>query len=52
MKIKEVIVRTVVVINGIEYIRNQEDWTQSINDGEKEGIKFIKNQDVFDWVGE
>ena len=49
MKIESVIRKVVIVINGVEHIRGEEDWTESVLDGEKDGC--IENDgDVFDWI--
>jgi hypothetical protein len=50
MKIKSVIKKTVVVVNGKEIVLLQSDWTQSVKDAKEAGMKFNDTQKVVDWV--
>lgn len=50
MKINSVIAKTVIIINGVEYLRESVDWTHSIGEAQNDGRSFINNQDIFDWI--
>jgi hypothetical protein len=50
MKIKAVVKKTVVVVNGKSITLLVCDWTQSVKEAEKDGKKFKTAQAVVDWV--
>lgn len=50
MKIDSVIIKTVIVINGVEYLRRDVDWTDSIKEVQNDGQPFINHQHVLDWI--
>ena len=49
MKIKSVTQKVVIVINGVEHIRGETDWTESILNAQKDGL-IKENEDIFDWI--
>lgn len=50
MKIAQVICKTIIIINGVEHIRSETDWTESIKSAQDNGIFFDDEEDIFDWI--
>ena len=50
MKIESVILKTVIVINGVEHSRKEMDFTNSVHQAVDSGIEMTCDEDVFDWV--
>lgn len=50
MKIKSVTLKTVITINGKEFIREEMDYTQSIKDARDDGIVIHDENDIFEWI--
>ena len=49
MKIKSVTRKVIITINGKDYVRQEEDWTESILDAQKDDC-IENNEDIFDWI--
>ncbi len=49
MKIESVIRKIVIVINGVEHVVSERDWTQSIDEAHADGM-IEDNQDIVDWT--
>lgn len=50
MDIQSVTRKIVIVINGVEHIRYEDDFTESIHSAQKEGVRIETNEDVFEWI--
>jgi tyrosine-protein phosphatase YwqE len=50
MKINSVKTKRIIVINDKEYVLAETDWTESIKNAKKEGVKIRSVKDVVAWV--
>jgi hypothetical protein len=50
MEIKSVVVKTVVVVNGQEHVIWTCDWTENIQEANKEGCGITTIDDVVEYV--
>ena len=51
MKIKSVVRKIVIVINGVEHVVSECDWTESIDEANEDGM-IENNKDIIDWIEE
>lgn len=42
--------KIIIVIDGVEHVRNKEDWSDSIGNARKEGVEFTSKDDIFDRI--
>jgi hypothetical protein len=49
MKIESVVRKIVIVINGVEHVVSECDWTGSIAEVHADGM-IEDNQDIIDWI--
>jgi hypothetical protein len=49
MKIESVVRKIVIVINGVEHVVSECDWTVSIDEAHADGI-ISDDQDIIDWI--
>lgn len=52
MKIKSVIEKRVIIINGKEYVREITNWTTSVKEASENGIVFDEEFDIVEWIEE
>ena len=50
MKIESVILKTVIIINGVEHHVERVDYTDSIREGVDNGVKLENGEDVLSFV--
>ena len=51
MKIESVVRKIVIVINGVEHVVSECDWTESIDEANEDGM-IENNKDIIDWIEE
>ena len=49
MKIKSVVRKVVIVINGVEHVVSQCDWTVSIDEAQADGL-VVDDEDILAWI--
>lgn len=49
MKIESVVRKIVIVINGVEHVVSECDWTGSIDEANEDGM-IENNKDIIDWI--
>ena len=52
MKIESVVRKIVIVINGVEHVVSECDWTESIVEANEDGMMIENNKDIIDWINQ
>ncbi len=50
MNIESVVRKVVIIINGVEHVRSETDWTESIFSAQDSGVEFESDVDVIEWI--
>lgn len=50
MNIESVVRKVVIIINGVEHVRSETDWTESIFSAQGSGVEFESDVDVIEWI--